>query len=73
MSASETAIGFTNTTFEVAVNEAPVEIIDAQQQLDAKQKLVLVFRSKSTVVLEVRIADILELYNCTVLNKRGAW
>lgn len=72
MSSFELAKGYTRPLMSKA-NEIPPDIVEAQQNLNAKRKLTLILKSKSVSEIPVSVGDMVETYSVTKSDKRGHW
>lgn len=70
---SEPANGFAGFLYGNKVAALPNHILDAQLKLQAKRKLALILKSKSTFNEHVKTGDMDEVYRRTGMDKRGVW
>eukprot|EP00171_Calliarthron_tuberculosum_P001315 IDg1315t1 len=74
MSANELAKGYTRPILTGQVPEiVPNELLEANSKLQAKRKLTLILRSKSTSSPPISIGDTVQVYIKRENEKRGKW
>ena len=71
MSYLETAKGFIKPVGSNSVREIPDDIVDAHNRLQAKRKLELMLKTKSTSEVNIAVGDNVEVYSNNGMGKTG--
>lgn len=72
-SATELAKGYTRPLCHLPVQGIPQDILDAQNELQAKRKLNNILRSNAVVDKPVHVGDLVQFYTRLEHQKRGTW
>lgn len=67
------AKGFTKPIDGASVHPIPDDIASAHNQLQAKRKLALILKSKSSEEIHITPGDLVEVYTVTEMNKMRVW
>lgn len=73
MSSYELAKGFTKPIDGASIHPIPDDIASAHNQLQAKRKLALILKSKSSEEIHITPGDLVEVYTVTGMDKKGVW
>lgn len=67
------AKGLTKTAVPYSLHSLPNGIVESQLKLEAKRKLVLILKTKSTPDQYVSVGDMNMVYATAGMEKRGKW